>query len=108
MRTGGRHMPTLDRRSVLQGGAAALAVTGLGVTGANAAVVMRRSVNNMALNDPTLVTYRAAVAAMKALPANDPRNWLKQADIHKNFCPHGNWFFLPWHRAYLVAFERIC
>ena len=101
-------MPTLDRRTVLQGGAAALAATGLGVTAANAAVVMRRSVNNMALNDPVLVSYRKAVAAMKGLPANDPRNWTKQAQIHNNFCPHGNWYFLPWHRAYCVAFERLC
>jgi len=22
-------------------------------------------------------------------------------------CPHGNWWFLPWHRAYLYYFERI-
>jgi tyrosinase len=22
-------------------------------------------------------------------------------------CPHGNWWFLPWHRAYLFYFERI-
>src|SRR5262249_30234876 len=21
-------------------------------------------------------------------------------------CPHGNWWFLPWHRAYLYYFER--
>jgi hypothetical protein len=24
-----------------------------------------------------------------------------------NQCPHGNWWFLPWHRAYLFYFERI-
>src|SRR5262249_50934876 len=24
-----------------------------------------------------------------------------------NQCPHGNWWFLPWHRAYLHYFERI-
>jgi hypothetical protein len=24
-----------------------------------------------------------------------------------NQCPHGNWWFLPWHRAYLTHFERI-
>ena len=22
-------------------------------------------------------------------------------------CQHGSWFFLPWHRMYLAAFERI-
>jgi tyrosinase len=32
---------------------------------------------------------------------------MSQADIHRNFCPHGNWYFLPWHRAYLSALENI-
>src|SRR4029453_599757 len=68
----------------------------------------RRSVGSMAANDPILISYRAAIKAMQALPTTDPRNWTSQAQIHNNFCPHGNWFFLPWHRAYLVAFERLC
>jgi tyrosinase len=58
-----------------------------------------------------VVAYKAAVSAMKSLyttsPA-DPRNWVNQALIHNNHCPHGNWYFLPWHRAYLLYFERIC
>ena len=58
--------------------------------------------------DLDLAAYRAAVAAMKALPPSDPRNWNRFADIHRNFCPHRNWYFLPWNRAYLVALERIC
>jgi len=68
----------------------------------------RRDIATLAANDPTVDTYKAAVAAMKALPSSDPRNWQRQADIHLNFCPHGNWFFLPWHRAYLLYFEQIC
>ena len=28
--------------------------------------------------------------------------------VHVLDCPHGNWWFLPWHRAYLGWFERIC
>jgi tyrosinase len=55
-----------------------------------------------------IATYRAAVTAMKALPASDPRNWQNQSSIHLNSCPHGNWFFLPWHRVYLANFEAIC
>ena len=55
-----------------------------------------------------LAKYASAVANMKALPAADPRNWTKQALIHLNNCPHRNWWFLPWHRAYLYYFEQIC
>ena len=68
----------------------------------------RRNIANLAANDPIIQTYKDAVAAMKVLPASDGRNWTKQAEIHNNHCVHGNWWFLPWHRAYLFYFESIC
>jgi hypothetical protein len=55
-----------------------------------------------------LQSYRKAIRAMLALPPTDPRNWYRQALIHTLDCPHGNWWFLPWHRAYLGWFEQIC
>jgi tyrosinase len=45
---------------------------------------------------------------MKALPSSNPLSWEFQAQIHNNSCKHHNWLWLPWHRAYLVYFERIC
>lgn len=69
---------------------------------------VRRDINTLTDSDPVLVSFRKAVAAMKALPAGDKRNWTAQAEIHNSFCPHGNWLFLPWHRAYLWYFEEIC
>jgi tyrosinase len=77
------------------------ASVGQGATGT------RRSVRGMNANNSDLAAYRRGVAAMKALPPSDPRNWIRFADIHRDFCPHGNWYFLPWHRAYLVALENI-
>jgi tyrosinase len=68
----------------------------------------RRNIANLAANDPIVQAYKSAVSAMQALPSSDPRNWTNQAKIHFNHCPHGNWWFLPWHRAYLLYFERIC
>lgn len=68
----------------------------------------RRNIANLPPNDPILQTYRAAISAMQALPNSDQRNWTNQAMIHFNKCSHGNWFLLPWHRAYLLYFERIC
>jgi tyrosinase len=63
-----------------------------------------------------LDSYRRAVALLNGtragtrpgLPANDKRRWVNLAEIHFTHCPHGNWFFLPWHRAYLLNFEQIC
>jgi tyrosinase len=68
----------------------------------------RENVAGMTSNHPTLAAYRAAVQEMKNLPQSDPRNWVRQAQIHQNGCPHRNWFFLPWHRKYILDFERIC
>jgi tyrosinase len=69
---------------------------------------VRRDISRLPVGDPTIQTYKAAVSAMKALPSTDPRNWTRQAQIHFDHCPHGNWYFLPWHRAYLLFFEEIC
>jgi tyrosinase len=68
----------------------------------------RRNIANLAANDPIIQTYKDAVSKMQTLPASDGRNWTKQAEIHNNHCVHGNWWFLPWHRAYLFYFEAIC
>ena len=68
----------------------------------------RRNIAPLSATDPIVTNYKAAVAAMKALPASNPISWQAQAEIHNNKCPHGCWFFLPWHRAYLLYFERIC
>lgn len=69
---------------------------------------VRKDVNSLTDDDPIIKTYRKAVKAMKDLPDDHPFSWVSQAQIHLNFCPHGNWFFLPWHRAYLLYFEDIC
>lgn len=99
----------LDRRAFLIAGGSSLAILGgPAPMAAQGATVVRRSVRGMTANDPDLAAMRRAVVAMKALPQSDARNWIRFADIHRNFCPHGNWYFLPWHRAYLLSFERIC
>jgi tyrosinase len=68
----------------------------------------RRDIATLAPDGPEIRAYKAGVAAMKKRPAGQFDNWLTQASIHQNFCPHGNYFFLPWHRAYLYYFEQLC
>lgn len=55
-----------------------------------------------------LVSYQRAISAMLARPPQDPLNWYRNALIHTVDCPHGNWWFLPWHRGYVGWFEQIC
>jgi tyrosinase len=98
----------LDRRGFLIAGGSSLAMLGGSArVVAQGGAVTRRSVRGMSASDPDLAAMGRAVAAMKALPQSDARNWIRFADIHRNFCPHGNWYFLPWHRAYTASFERI-
>jgi tyrosinase len=74
-----------------------------------------------------LDAYERAVGRLRQLdPATgaprDPRGWRFLAAVHGIAtttgqldlsnplwctCQHGSWFFLPWHRMYLWAFERI-
>ena len=65
----------------------------------------------MSANDPILEAWRDGVRLLKARPASNPVSWANFAAIHGdansfNLCPHGNWYFLPWHRAYLLTYER--
>ena len=102
------------RRMILLAGGGTLALgTSLSLRKANAQIVpgpglrVRRDVNDPQHGPDAVVAYRDAVAAMRALPSNDFRSWVNQSDIHTQHCPHGNWYFLPWHRGYLAAFEEI-
>ncbi|CAO2823814.1 unnamed protein product [Amaranthus hypochondriacus] len=66
--------------------------------------------------------FAKAISLMKALPANDPRNFMQQANVHCAYCNesysqvgfpnlklqvHDSWLFFPFHRWYLYFFERI-
>src|SRR5262249_24932361 len=104
---------TLNRRELVTGaGAVVLAGAASSIKvyaePARATVATRRPIGTMQANDPILASYRLAVERMKALPDSDPRNWDRSAQIRNDTCQRGNWFFLPWHRAYLVVCERAC
>jgi len=81
---------------------------------------VRKNVYDLPAGDMTLEWYGKAVTAMKALPRTNPRSWEYQAAVHGTVgnvpadaakfwqqCQHGSSFFLPWHRMYLLHFERI-
>jgi tyrosinase len=70
--------------------------------------VVRRSITAADFAPATLESFKRAIRAMLALPPSDPRNWYRQAMIHLLDCPHANWWFLPWHRGYLLHFEETC
>jgi tyrosinase len=106
-------MTTSRREVLLQGcmiGAGVIAANLTGIEAwAQGAPKLRRSLHGMAPNDPILQTWRDGVRLLKAASGNV--SWANFAAIHGNandfnLCPHGNWYFLPWHRAYLLTYER--
>lgn len=111
-------MTTTRRTVLLQGGA-----IGAGLIAANMSAVralaapktppVRRSLQGLAWNDPIVATYRDAVGIMKQKATSDKFNWVQLANFHGSintgfrYCPHGDWYFLPWHRAFTAMYERI-
>ena len=106
-------MTTSRRDVLLQGCIIGAGIIAANMTGmqalAQGAPKLRRSLHGMAPNDPILQTWRDGVRLLKAASGNV--SWASFGAIHGNesdfnLCPHGNWFFLPWHRAYLLSYER--
>ena len=94
---------------------------------------IRKDVYKLASTDRTLEWYGRAINVLKKRRIKDPTSWRYQAAIHGysraedplrkssdvlpstadqrrfwNQCQHGSWYFLSWHRGYLLYFERIC
>ncbi len=102
------HSTSISRRGFIATTGAAVAATMLpaGAARAQAPAKYRR----MNLTDPKapIESYKKAITAMLALPPSDPRNWYRHALVHTLDCPHGNWWFMPWHRGYMGYFEQTC
>ena len=82
-----------------------------------AGTFLRRDVGTLLETSSIIVSYRAAIKAMQALPYTNPCSWQYQAAIHGttlpdnllawNTCQHSNNFFWSWHRMYLYWWEKI-
>lgn len=109
---------SITRRSVVvQGGVIGAGLLASGLPGIKAfaqipPIPWRRSLQGLAWNDPIVATYRDGVRILQQMPASEKFNWTRLSEIHGGangfkYCPHGNWYFLPWHRAYTAMYERI-
>jgi tyrosinase len=98
-------------------------------------VRMRKDVWKLPADDKTLFWYGQAIKVLKGRSITDITSWWSLAAMHGidrqlwidlgyldpavklpfdpdqpgfwNQCQHGSWYFMPWHRAYLGAFEAI-
>jgi tyrosinase-like protein len=85
---------------------------------------VRKRISSQAAAEDISV-YAEGVRLMRERSSKDPMDplgWEYQSRMHGNpeaterrpdepadwsQCQHGSWFFLPWHRMYLLQFERI-
>jgi tyrosinase len=97
---------TMTRRRFLSTSAAALAANAVS-SGAPAqgATFRRWEISDPGMPPRILDSYKKGIREMLNRPATDPRNWYRNAFIHVFDCPHQNWWFLAWHRAYLGWLE---
>ena len=110
-------MDTTRRSVLVQGAVIGAGVISSEVSGISALgqtkTPLRRTLQGLAWNDPIVETYRDGVGIMKNLAASKKFNWVAMSEIHGDlqngyhFCPHGDWYFLPWHRAFVVMYERV-
>ncbi|HEY1084678.1 MAG TPA: tyrosinase family protein [Prosthecobacter sp.] len=98
----------MKRREFIHYGMGTIAAVAYSQTPSTTQLRVRQSALKLQANDPLFGKYAEAVKRMHALPATDKRNWLNQAKIHADHCPHGTAGFLPWHRQYILYFEKIC
>ncbi|KAG2687510.1 hypothetical protein I3760_09G054400 [Carya illinoinensis] len=74
------------------------------------------------VNKDYIAKYNKAIELMKALPADDPRSFTQQANVHCAYCDgaytqvgfpdldlqiHDCWLFFPFHRYYVYFYEKI-
>jgi hypothetical protein len=126
---------TLTRRDLLHGallGSAAAAIPFQAWYRANAQTyprVVRMNVSGLDPRDDDIAGLVDALRFMMRLPVTHPQSWVFQANVHLspddpkavyagnpdvaafvaplwNNCPHGSYYFLPWHRLYLYFLER--
>lgn len=110
MQNAARSSASLSRRDLLLMTTATAASAIL--PGGNASSQAPTKHRRMNVSDPgaaqALASYKKAIRAMLDLSPSDARNWYRLAFTHAIDCPHGNWWFLVWHRGYIGWFEQIC
>src|SRR5260370_24908359 len=100
--------PVVTRRRFLGTSAVVLAANALpSAAPAQAARFRRFEISDPAMPPRILDSYKKGIREMLNRPATDPRNWYRNAFIHLFDCPHQNWWFLAWHRAYIGWLEAI-
>ncbi|MGE0171918.1 MAG: tyrosinase family protein [Oligoflexales bacterium] len=77
----------------------------------NSPVRLRKNIWKLTSESPDLIYFKSAILVMRQIGVDHPTlgnlGWAGQVKIHREACPHLNWYFFPWHRVYTSYFENI-
>ncbi|KAL5726818.1 catechol oxidase [Ranunculus cassubicifolius] len=103
-------------------GSSPVVITDFKLPDASEPLRVRQSTQALAGDKKNLEKFMEAIKLMRELPADDPWNFMQQAQIHCAYCNgaysqvgfpsvslqlHGSWLFPPWHRYYIYFWEKI-
>ncbi|MDR5740479.1 MULTISPECIES: tyrosinase family protein [unclassified Caballeronia] len=98
---------SIKRRAFVKGTASALALASLPkLAGAVTTPVVR--LEWQAFKSTThYASFLNAVRTMKGMTdASKPASWQYWVNVHRNYCPHSEPYFLAWHRGYMYYIEQ--
>jgi hypothetical protein len=71
-------------------------------------VPIRRAIGSLTKDHPDVVSFAKALKLMRELPEDNPMSLAYQVKLFAKYSIHGSWYKLPWLRAQLYYFEKIC
>ncbi|WP_250455824.1 tyrosinase family protein [Caballeronia sp. ATUFL_M2_KS44] len=97
---------SLKRRAFVKGTASALALASFPELGAAVTPVIRLEWQAFK-STPHYASFLNAVRTMKGVTnANSPTSWQYWVNVHLNYCPHAEPYFMAWHRGYIYYLEQ--
>ncbi|MFM0049405.1 tyrosinase family protein [Caballeronia grimmiae] len=97
---------SIKRRTFVKGTASALAFLSLPKLSVAVTPPVVR-LEWQAFKSQYLEAFYIAVRQMKSnTDASKPASWQYWVNVHRNYCPHSEPYFLAWHRGYMYCIEQ--
>lgn len=68
--------------------------------------LIRKPIHVLNNQSDELLALKEGVAYLKSVSQSQDISLEGLARLHATFCPHGNWFFLPWHGGFTLMVEE--
>ncbi|KIG03035.1 tyrosinase family protein [Caballeronia concitans] len=97
---------SLKRRAFVKGTASALALASFPELGAAVTPVIRLEWQTFKTTQQFSSFYDAVRTMKSNTNGSSPASWQYWVNVHRNYCPHSEPYFLAWHRGYIYCLEQ--